>query len=65
MMVKVKTTKAISLPSLLSDNVEILVSKLIQSCCKGNLDVVKWIVEHKAINANSIKWYTPLTAAVG
>ena len=60
-----------------SDDVKLLSEALIRSCCKGHLDVVKWMVEHTVADVNYIGvvkarytwgeevdvYHTPLTAA--
>ena len=65
----------IKLSTKFSDDVKLLSETLIESCCDGHLDVVKWMVEHTAADVNYTGvirrtrgeevdlYYTPLTAA--
>ena len=55
----------IALSYLFVNDVERLNEALIESCKYGRLDVVKWLVEHTAVDITSRQgyYYTPLTAA--
>ena len=59
--------EVIQLSSVFSNDVKLLSVTLINSCMKGHLNVVKWLVEHTAVDINyrynRIKWYSPLIIA--